>query len=96
METVVPSRDVDPVGEQLCVLLGFRTTDDNCVDTAEADSERSHEARSWRDWTGIGTLYQNLNMENMVEVTKIEFLESHMPYHAAIFHYIVLVYLQVH
>ena len=28
-------------GEQLCVLLGFRTTDDNCVDTLEADSERS-------------------------------------------------------
>ena len=95
VETVVPSKEVSSAGEQLCVLLGFRTTEDNCVDTAEADSERSHEARSWRDWTGIGTLYQNLNMENMVEVTKIEFLESHMPYHAAIFHYIVLVYLQV-
>ena len=46
------------------------------MDTAEADSEMSHEARSWREWTGVGTLYQNLNMENMVEVTKIEFLES--------------------
>jgi hypothetical protein len=32
-------------GEQLCILLGFRTTDDNCVDTVEADSERSQEAR---------------------------------------------------
>ena len=34
-------------------------------------------------------------MENLVTVTKIEFLESHVPYHAAVFHYIVLVYLQV-
>ena len=32
-------------GEQLCVLLGFRTTDDNCVDTLEADSERSQVGR---------------------------------------------------
>ena len=29
----------------LCVLLGFRTTDDNCVDTLEADSERSQVGR---------------------------------------------------
>ena len=94
VETVVPSRELHQSGEQLCVLLGFRTTDDNCVDTLEADSERSQEARSWRDWTGIGTLYQNLCMEHCVEVTKIEFLESHVPYHSAIFHYIVLVYLQ--
>ena len=34
-------------------------------------------------------------MENLVTVTKIEFLESHVPYHTAVFHYIVLVYLQV-
>ena len=95
VETVVPSRELQHSGEQLCVLLGFRTTYDNCVDTLEADSERSQEARSWRDWTGIGTLYQNLSMEHSVEVTKIEFLESHVPYHSAIFHYIVLVYLQV-
>ena len=33
--------DDDDDDDQLCVLLGFRTTDDNCVDTAEADSERS-------------------------------------------------------
>ena len=58
VETVVPSMEVTRAGEQLCVLLGFRTTEDNCVDTAEADSERCQEARSWRDWTGIGTLYQ--------------------------------------
>ena len=58
VETVLPSQEVVRAGEQLCVLLGFRTTEDNCVDTAEADSERSQEARSWRDWTGIGTLYQ--------------------------------------
>lgn len=42
VETVVPSTELPPVpGDQLCVLLGFRTTDDNCVDTREADSERS-------------------------------------------------------
>ena len=34
-------------------------------------------------------------MEDLVTVTKIEFLESHVPYHAAVFHYIVLVHLQV-
>ena len=28
-------------------------------------------------------------------MNKIEFLESHLPYHTAVFHYIVLVYLQV-
>lgn len=99
VETVVPSSEIPAAalgsGEQLCVLLGFRTTDDNCVDTAEADSERSQEARSWRDWTGIGTLYQNLVTEELVTVAKIEFLESHLPYHSAVFHYIVLVYLQV-
>jgi len=31
----------------------------------------------------------------MVQVKRIEFLESHLPYHTAVFHYIVLVYLQV-
>ena len=42
VETVVPSRELTQTrGDQLCVLLGFRTTDDNCVDTKEADSERS-------------------------------------------------------
>ena len=34
-------------------------------------------------------------MEDLVTVTKIEFLESHVPYHAAVFHYIVLVHLKV-
>jgi hypothetical protein len=46
----------------------FRTTDDNCVDTAEADEERSEEAKSWRDWTGIGTLYCGLARLNHVQV----------------------------
>ena len=53
METVVPSSEIPAPalgsGEQLCVLLGFRTTDDNCVDTAEADSERSQVGCGW--WT---------------------------------------------
>ena len=95
VETVLPSQEVLPAGEQLCVLLGFRTTDDNCVDTVEADSERSQEARSWREWTGIGTLYQNLSQEETVQVVKVEFLESHVPDHAAVFHYLVLLFLQV-
>ena len=95
VESVLPSQVVVPAGEQLCVLLGFRTTDDNCVDTNEADSERSEEARSWREWTGIGTLYHNLTMEETVEVVKVEFLESHIPDHTAVFHYLVLLFLQV-
>ena len=95
VETVVPSKEVSSAGEQLCVLLGFRTTEDNCVDTAEADSERCQEARSWRDWTGIQGLYQDLSSDQRLQVTKIEFLESHVPYHTAVFHYIVLVFLQV-
>ena len=97
VETVVPSQEVWRPGEEeeLCVLLGFRTTEDNCVDTVEADSERSQEARSWRDWTGIGTLYHHLSQDGRIQVNKIEFLESHLPYHTAVFHYIVLVYLQV-
>ena len=96
VETVVPSEEVwRRPGEELCVLLGFRTTEDNCVDTVEADSERSQEARSWRDWTGIGTLYHHLCQDERIQVNKIEFLESHLPYHTAVFHYIVLVYLQV-
>ena len=41
-------------------LYTFRTTDDNCVATPEADEERSEEARSWRDWTGIGNKIKDL------------------------------------
>ena len=59
------------------------------------EKDNVKEARSWREWTGIGSLYQSLMMEELVTVTKIEFLESHVPYHAAVFHYIVLVHLQV-
>ena len=43
VESVLPSQEVIPAGEELCVLLGFRTTDDNCVDTVEAEGERSGE-----------------------------------------------------
>lgn len=95
VESVLPSQDIRVQGEQLCVLLGFRTTDDNCVDTVEADSERSQEARSWREWTGIGTLYKNLAKEQTVEVVQVDFMESHVPDHTAVFHYLVLLYLQV-
>ena len=68
LETVVPSLPLVPAGQLLTVLLGFRTTEDNCVDTAAADSERSQEARSWREWTGIGTLYQSLAKEETAQV----------------------------
>ena len=95
VESVVPSQEVLPAGEELCILLGFRTTDDNCVDTVEAETERSGEARTWREWTGIGTLYQNMTQEDSVEVIKVEFMESHIPDHAAVFHYLVLMFLQV-
>ncbi|XP_023324393.1 uncharacterized protein LOC111698314 [Eurytemora carolleeae] len=95
VETLVPSQELYTDGEQLVVLLGFRTTDDNCVATPEADEERSEEARSWRDWTGIGNLYTGLARLDTVQVNKIEFLESHIPDHTAVFHYLVLLYLQV-
>ena len=95
VESVFPSQEVLPAGEQLCVLLGFKTTYDNCVDTMEANSERSKEAKSWREWTGIGNIYQNLCQEETVQVLKVEFLESHVPDHTAVFHYLVLVFLQV-
>lgn len=95
VESVIPGEEVVPAGEELCVLLGFRTTEDNCVDTVEADRERSEEARAWREWTGIGTLYQNLAKEDTVDVIKVEFLESHIPDHTAVFHYLVLLFLQV-
>ena len=51
--------------------------------------------RSWREWTGIGTLYQNLSQEETVQVMRVDFLESHIPDHTAVFHYIVLLSLQV-
>lgn len=95
VESVLPSQEVTPAGEELCVLLGFRTTDDNCVDTVEAEGERSGEARTWREWTGIGTLYQNLTQEETVEVINVHFMESHIPDHEAEFHYLVLLFLQV-
>jgi len=96
VESVLPSQELCfDAGEQLCVLLGFRTTDDNCVDTLEADSERSQEARSWREWTGIGTLYHHLAQLESVEVARVDFLEAHVPDHSAVFHYLVLLQLQV-
>jgi len=94
VETLVPSQEIQISGDQLVVLLGFRTTDDNCVDTQEADEERSTEARSWREWTGIGSLYSGLTMLSRVQITRVEFLESHIPDHSAVFHYLVLLYLQ--
>merc|ERR1711892_213047 len=95
VESVLPSKPIEKKGESLCVLLGFRTTEDNCVGTKDADNERNEEARTWRDWTGIGTLYQNLVQEQNVEVEQVDFCESYVPDETAVFHYIVLLYLQV-
>ena len=47
----------------------------------------------WLEYSPL--IGQNLVTEELVTVAKIEFLESHLPYHSAVFHYIVLVYLQV-
>ena len=47
----------------------------------------------WLEYSSL--IGQNLVTEELVTVAKIEFLESHLPYHSAVFHYIVLVYLQV-
>ena len=68
------------------------------------------EARSWREWTGIGTLYHHLaqvpltqsqiflmphSQLESVEVARVDFLEAHVPDHSAVFHYLVLLQLQV-
>jgi len=63
------------------MLRSFRTTDDNCVDTAEADEERSEEAKSWRDWTGIGTLYCGLARLNHVQV-KVQYFYNELDWHS--------------
>ena len=49
VESLYPSQEIlMREAEQLTVLLGFRTTDDNCVDTEEADEER-HESSEVSD-----------------------------------------------
>ena len=46
------------------------------MDTVEADDERSEEARSWRDWTGIGNLYAGLARLASVQVTSDSWLSG--------------------
>jgi len=60
-----------------------------------ADEERSTEAKNWREWTGIGNLYNNLKMVKDSQVKRIDFLESFIPDYLAVFHYVILLYIQV-
>ena len=63
-ETVLAEKAVAAAGQQLCVLLGFRT------------SGTSREAgRAWRDWTGITPLYRALSRQPDVQVTEPFFLQ---------------------
>ena len=90
VECVLPGYDIKTGGDQLCVLLGFRTTNRSI----EGGCKRSKHTNSWRDWTGISCLYTKLSQQKNVEVHKVEFLETHMPNSGAVFQYLVLLFLQ--
>lgn len=77
-------RDIAPAGEQLVILLGFKTT--NKVETEvitilmmswsvrDQTSElqgwkKSRESQTWRDWTGITDLYKAISNQNYIEVS---------------------------
>ena len=91
LEHVLPGYDIPEAGDQLCVLLGFWTTNR----TVEGGFQRSKQAQYWRDWTGTSSLYKNLSRQKNVEVLKVEFLESHKPSIGSVFQYLVLMFLQV-
>ena len=86
LENVLPAQDIAIEGEQLCVLLGFWTTN------RTVDGRR--EAKNWRDWSGASSLYKSLSRQEQVQVVRVEFLESHRPEKGAVFQYLVLVFLQ--
>lgn len=90
VERVLPGYDITIAGDQLCVLLGFKTTGMGI----EGSCKRSKETKSWREWTGISCLYTKLCQQNNVEVQKAEFLESHKPLSGGVFQYLVLMFLQ--
>lgn len=91
LEHVLPDYDIPHAGDQLCILLGFWTTN-RCVD---GGFSRSKQRARWRDWTGTSSLYKKLSRQKHVEVLEVEFLESHKPESGAVFQYLVLIFLQV-
>ena len=81
VESVMAERDIAPAGEQLVILLGFKTT--NKVETevnilmscSVRDQtsklqgwKKSRESQTWRDWTGITDLYKAISNQNYIEV----------------------------
>jgi len=92
VETIISERDIAPSGEQLVILIGFRTT--NKVDPQEV-WKKSRESNSWRSWTGISDLYKALSNQQYVEVKEVEFMESHTCITSDVFQYLVLLHVQV-
>jgi len=92
VESVIAEHDIAVAGEQLVILLGFRTT--NKVDSQQV-WKISRESHTWRDWTGISDLYKALSNQQFVEVKKVEFMESHTTSTADVFQYLVLLHVQV-
>jgi len=92
VETIISEKDIAPAGEQLVILIGFRTT--NKVDPQEV-WKKSRESNSWRSWTGISDLYKALSNQHHVEVKKVEFMESHTCITSDVFQYLVLLHVQV-
>lgn len=94
VESVLSERDIAPAGEQLVILLGFKTT--NNVET-EQGWKKSRESQTWRDWTGITDLYKAVSNQNYIEVKKVEFLEAHSVsswQSRGVFQYLVLLHTQ--
>ena len=83
VESVMAEKDIAPAGEQLVILLGFKTT--NKVETEvmiimiswsvrdQASKlqgwKKSRESQTWRDWTGITDLYKAISNQNYIEVS---------------------------
>ena len=94
---MLAEKAVAAAGQQLCVLLGFRT------------SGTSREAgRAWREWTGITPLYRALSRQPDIQVTellsssavyrglqvhRVEYLECQTAARE-LFHHLVLLFLQ--
>jgi len=88
VETVISEQDIAPSGEQLIILLGFRTTNK----TNGQVWKKSRECKSWRNWTGITDLYKALSKQENIEVKKVEFMESHTSSSSEVFQYLVLLH----
>ena len=106
VETVVSEQVIVKSGEQLVILLGFRTTNktesqvDHLILTLtmiwnkklfQHVWRQSRESSTWRSWSGISDLYKALSSQRYVEVKKVEFLESHLCRSSEVFQYLVSV-----